>query len=129
MVQRQSRNHGHVIQGATQHALAIANAPNLAAMVPVDAMSNVGRYGVRHNGAFELRWMNWILTIGNATGIHATASGTDEWPNGHAAATRAAFTPEAVRAIEEIGPHIRDYAAILPLRTVSGCGTPFVVAY
>ena len=37
--------------GATQHALAIANALNLAARVPVDAMSNVGRYGVRHNGA------------------------------------------------------------------------------
>ena len=35
--------------GATQHAMAIANAPNLAAMVPVDAMSNVGRNGIRHN--------------------------------------------------------------------------------
>ncbi len=102
--------------GATQHALAIANAPNLAAMVPVDAMSDVGRYGVRHNGAFELRWLNWILTIGNATGIHATARGTDVSPNAHAAATRAASAPETVRAIEEIGPHIRDYAAMLPLR-------------
>ena len=30
--------------GATQHAMAIANAPNLAAMVPVDAMSNTGHY-------------------------------------------------------------------------------------
>ena len=48
--------------GATQHAMAIANAPNLAATVPVDAMSNAGRFGIRHNGAFELRWMNWILT-------------------------------------------------------------------
>src|SRR3954454_17150594 len=116
MVQRQSRNHGHVIQGATQHALAIANAPNLAAMVPVDAMSNVGRYGVRHNGAFELRWLNWILTIGNATGIHASANGPEQTPNGHAAAMRAAVVPEAVAALEEIGPHIQDYASILPLR-------------
>ena len=107
---------GTSYSGATQHALAIADAPNLAAMVPVDAMSNVGRYGVRHNGAFELRWLNWILTLGNATGIHATATGTDESPNGHAAAMRAASTPEAVRALEEIGPHIRDYAAVLPLR-------------
>src|SRR5215470_5239714 len=94
--------------GATQHAMAIANAPNLAAMVPVDAMSNYGRYGIRHNGAFELRWLNWILTIGNATGIHATATGTEETPNGHAAAVRAASIPEAVAAIEQIGPHIRD---------------------
>ena len=107
---------GTSYSGATQLALAIANAPNLAAMVPVDAMSNVGRYGVRHNGAFELRWLNWILTIGNATGLHATANGNNESPNGHAAATRAASTPEAVRAIEQIGPHIRDYAAMLPLR-------------
>ena len=38
---------GTSYSGATQLALAIANAPNLAAMVPVDAMSNVGRYGVR----------------------------------------------------------------------------------
>ena len=107
---------GTSYSGATQHALAIAGAPNLAAMVPVDAMSNVGRYGVRHNGAFELRWLNWILTLGNATGIHATATGADQTPNGHAAAMRAASTPDAVAAIEEIGPHIRDYAAMLPLR-------------
>jgi hypothetical protein len=102
--------------GATQHAMAIVNAPNLAAMVPVDAMSNTGLYGIRHNGAFELRWMNWILTLGNATGIHATAKGTDETPNGHAAAVRAALVPEAVSAIEQIGPHVMDYAAMLPLR-------------
>ncbi|HKD07986.1 MAG TPA: CocE/NonD family hydrolase [Bryobacteraceae bacterium] len=102
--------------GATQHALAIANAPNLTAMVPVDAMSNPGRYGIRHDGAFELRWLNWILTLGNATGVHATANGTDVTPNGHAAAVRAAAVPEAVGAIEQIGPHIRDYAAMLPLR-------------
>src|SRR5262245_59143634 len=30
--------------GATQHAIAITNAPALAAMVPVDAMSNAGYY-------------------------------------------------------------------------------------
>ena len=75
-------------------------------------MSNTGRYGIRHNGAFELRWLNWILTLGNATGIHATANGTDESPNGHAAAVRAASVPEAVSAIEQIGLHILDYAAM-----------------
>ena len=52
--------------GATQHALAIANAPGLKTMIPVDAMSNTGHYGVRHNGAFELRFLNWVYTIGNA---------------------------------------------------------------
>jgi putative CocE/NonD family hydrolase len=102
--------------GATQHAMAIANAPNLTAMVPVDAMSDTGRYGIRHNGAFELRWLNWILTLGNATGVHATPTGTEETPNGHAAALRAASVPEAVGAIEQLGPRIRDYAAMLPLR-------------
>ena len=107
---------GTSYSGATQHALAIANAPNLVAMVPVDAMSNVGRYGIRHNGAFELRWLNWILTIGNATGTHASATGLDESPNGRAAAERAASIPEAAAAIEQIGPHVRDYAAMLPLR-------------
>jgi predicted acyl esterase len=33
--------------GATQHALAIGNAPVVKTMIPVDAMSNFGRYGVR----------------------------------------------------------------------------------
>lgn len=58
--------------GATQHALAIARAPNLAAMVPIDAMSNAGIYGVRHQGAFELRWLNWVFTLGNSTGNSLT---------------------------------------------------------
>ena len=39
--------------------------PQLAAMVPVDAMSNPGRFGMRHAGAFELRWLKWVLTLGN----------------------------------------------------------------
>jgi putative CocE/NonD family hydrolase len=51
--------------GATQHALAIGGAPYLKAMVPRNAMSDFGRYGVRHNGAFELRWLNWIFTLGD----------------------------------------------------------------
>ena len=53
--------------GATQHAIGITNAPALAAMVPVDAMSDYGQFGIRHNGAFELRWLNWMFTLGNAT--------------------------------------------------------------
>ena len=66
---------GTSYSGATQHAIGITNAPALAAMVPVDAMSNAGQFGIRHNGAFELRWLNWILTLGNATGMRASATG------------------------------------------------------
>ena len=54
---------GSSYDGATQHALAIANAPYVQAMIPRNAMSNFGLYGVRHHGAFELRWMNWALTL------------------------------------------------------------------
>ena len=44
---------GTSYDGGVQHAMAIANAPYLKTMIPVDSMSNFGRYGVRHNGAFE----------------------------------------------------------------------------
>ena len=52
--------------GGTQHALALADPPHLKTMIPVDAMSNYGRYGIRHNGAFELRFFNWIFAFGNS---------------------------------------------------------------
>ncbi len=66
--------------GGTQHALAIAGSPHLAALVPVDAMSNPGRFGIRHAGAFELRWLNWVLTLGNPNlhGLTADGRRTDE---------------------------------------------------
>jgi putative CocE/NonD family hydrolase len=92
--------------GGTQHALAIANPPYLAAMVPIDAMSNYGRYGIRHNGAFELRWFNWIFTLGNATIMS----------NGLAAATRAASDPAAAPALTALGGNVREYVQALPLR-------------
>jgi putative CocE/NonD family hydrolase len=50
--------------GGTQHALACARPPELACMIPVDSVSNCGVAGIRHGGAFELRFMNWIFTIG-----------------------------------------------------------------
>jgi hypothetical protein len=102
--------------GATQHAIALAGAPALAAMVPVDAMSNAGYYGVRHNGAFELRWLNWIVTLGNATGLRASATGVAPTPNGRLAAARAAANPAAVAALEGLGPRVQEYARALPLR-------------
>jgi len=92
--------------GATQHALAIGNAPFVKTMIPVDAMSNFGRYGVRHNGAFELRWFNWVFTMGNAAGTQ----------NAGPAALRAASDPAAAPALVDIGTRVREYVRGLPLR-------------
>jgi putative CocE/NonD family hydrolase len=92
--------------GATQHALAIGNAPYVKAMIPRNAMSDFGRYGVRHDGAFELRFFNWIFTLGNATG---TSEAT-------LAARRAASDPAAAKALVDMGSDVRQYVRNLPLR-------------
>jgi len=92
--------------GATQHALAIAGAPYVKAMIPRNAMSDFGLYGVRHHGAFELRWLNWVFTLGNATGT----------PDALPAAIRAASDPAAAGALVDLGEHVQDYARSLPLR-------------
>jgi putative CocE/NonD family hydrolase len=97
---------GSSYDGATQHALAIANAPYLKAMVARNAMSDFGRYGVRHNGAFELRFFNWVFTLGNATGS----------VNAMPAALRAASDPAAAAELVSMGDHVRDYVRSLPLR-------------
>ncbi len=47
--------------GGTQHAMAMAGAPELKTVIPVDAMSNMGRQSLRNAGAFELRFWNWIF--------------------------------------------------------------------
>src|ERR1700751_3780355 len=97
---------GSSYDGATQHAMAIANAPYIKAMIPRNAMSDFGRYGVRHNGAFELRFFNWVFTLGNATGT----------PHALPAAKRAAVNPEAAQALVDMGTHVREYVRSLPLR-------------
>ena len=97
---------GSSYAGATQHALAIANAPYVKAMIPRNAMSDFGRYGVRHNGPFELRFFDWVFTLGNATGT----------PDALPAARRAASDPEAAQALVEMGMHVREYVRGLPLR-------------
>jgi uncharacterized protein len=71
---------GTSYDGATQHALALHGAPALAAMIPVDAMSNPGRHGMRNGGAFELRWLSWVLSLGNATGAALTPDGRRTGP-------------------------------------------------
>lgn len=47
--------------GGTQHALATAGSPFLKTVIPVDAVSNMGRQSMRNGGAFELRFWNWIM--------------------------------------------------------------------
>ncbi len=97
---------GSSYAGATQHAMAIANAPFVKAMVPRNAMSDFGQYGVRHNGAFELRFFNWVFTLGNATGT----------PDALPAAIRAAKDPASAKALVDMGTDVRQYVHNLPLR-------------
>ncbi|PYQ16523.1 MAG: antibiotic hydrolase [Acidobacteria bacterium] len=86
--------------GGTQHALAIAGPPQLKAMMPLDAMSDCGRYGVRHNGAFELRFFNWIFNLGFSP-PRVRQPGVD---------------PGAADAVGKLRDHVREYLAGLPLR-------------
>jgi putative CocE/NonD family hydrolase len=97
---------GSSYAGATQHALAIAGAPFVKAMIPRNAMSDFGRYGVRHHGAFELRWLNWVVTLGNAS----------DTPDALPAAIRAASDPADAPALVDMGGRVQDYALGLPLR-------------
>jgi uncharacterized protein len=96
---------GTSYEGGTQHALAIANAPYLKTMIPLFSMSDVGLYGVRHNGAFELRWFNWVFSMGDPGAA----------PNPLAAA-RAARDPAAAPALAELVRHVPEYVRALPLR-------------
>ena len=54
--------------GGTQHAMALENSPGLTTIIPVDAMSNLGYYSMRYDGAYELRFWNWIHWAGQAGG-------------------------------------------------------------
>jgi uncharacterized protein len=85
--------------GGTQHAIALSNAPLLAAMVPVDAVANPGYFGLRHNGAFELRFLNWVFTFGARDGSHEALS-----------------NPSTKEALDQASQHVRDYVKSLPLR-------------
>jgi putative CocE/NonD family hydrolase len=84
--------------GGTQHALAEMNPPHLTTMIPIDSVSNCGVSGMRHGGAFELRFMNWIFQIGA--------------PNSKAALA----DPALRRALVENGQRIRQHVDSLPVR-------------
>jgi putative CocE/NonD family hydrolase len=90
--------YGTSYPGGTQHALAEMNPPHLTAMVPIDALSNCGIAGMRHGGAFELRFVNWIFQTGA--------------PN-----ARAALANPALKAsLTEYGALIRQHVDQLPVR-------------
>lgn len=42
--------------GGTQHAMALEKVPQLTTVIPVDAVSNMGRQSMRNAGAFEMRF-------------------------------------------------------------------------
>ncbi|HEX3449062.1 MAG TPA: CocE/NonD family hydrolase [Isosphaeraceae bacterium] len=84
--------------GGTQHALAEMKPPHLTTMVPIDAVSNCAVSGMRHGGAFELRFMNWIFQTGA--------------PNSKAALA----DPALRRTLIENGLRIRQHVDNLPLR-------------
>jgi putative CocE/NonD family hydrolase len=69
-------------------------------MVPVDAMSDCGLYGVRHHGAFELRFFNWIFNLGFAP-PPLRQPGID---------------PQAAEALGALREQVREYLRGLPLR-------------
>jgi len=84
--------------GGTQHALACTRPPELACMIPVDSVSNTGVAGIRHGGAFELRFMNWIFTIGAPNAREALAD------------------PKLKNALEQNGKLMPQHLLHLPVR-------------
>ncbi len=83
--------------GGTQHALALRRPNALVTSIPVDAVSNPGRQGIRNGGAFELRFWNWIM-LNSAKG------------------SRAAKDPEVQKQLQEMADNRRKYLGNLPLR-------------
>jgi putative CocE/NonD family hydrolase len=75
------------------------NPPHLTTMVPIDSVSNCGVSGMRHGGAFELRFLNWIFQTGAPNAKAALAS------------------PALRQALLENGRRIRQHADSLPVRT------------
>lgn len=83
--------------GGTQHALAMAHAPELKTVIPVDAMSNLGHQSMRNAGAFEMRFWNWIfLNAGRGS--------------------NAATEPETAEVLKEMADQRFTYLKNLPTR-------------
>ncbi len=92
--------------GGTQHAMALEKVPQLTTVIPVDAVSNMGRQSMRNAGAFEMRFWNWImLNAGKGS--------------------NAALDPATQNELKEMADHRWDYLSLLPLRPGS---TPLKLA-
>jgi putative CocE/NonD family hydrolase len=92
--------------GGTQHAMALAKVPQLTTVIPVDAVSNMGRQSMRNAGAFEMRFWNWImLNAGKGS--------------------NAALDPATQTELKEMADHRWDYLSLLPIRPGS---TPLKLA-
>jgi len=98
---------GTSYEGSTQHAMAIAGAPNLKTMIPVDAMSNYGRYGIRHNGAFELRFLNWIFCLGNNPSRNRVGDFPGYYP---------VEDPGVLKILRGLPERVPEFVRMLPLR-------------
>ncbi|MGE0687578.1 MAG: CocE/NonD family hydrolase [Dehalococcoidia bacterium] len=83
--------------GGLQHIAAFANVPELKTVIPVDAVSNMGKRGMRYGGAFELRFWNWVMTGGNNVSWKGVRTDSRE-------------------ALAEMAAHRLDYIQNLPLR-------------
>ena len=90
--------------GGTQHALAEMNPPHLTTMIPIDSVSNCGVSGMRHGGAFELRFLNWILQTGAPNARAALANPALRAGSRSRAAGGSASTPTACRSAPERRP-------------------------
>jgi putative CocE/NonD family hydrolase len=83
--------------GGTQHAVAMAGSPHLKTVIPVDAVSNMGRQSMRNAGAFEMRFWNWImLNAGKGS--------------------NAAQDPGTAAILAEMAVQRHEYLKLLPLR-------------
>lgn len=83
--------------GGTQHAMALEKVPQLTTVIPVDAVSNMGRQSMRNAGAFEMRFWNWImLNAGRGS--------------------NAAIDPATQTELKEMADNRWQYLSLLPLR-------------
>jgi len=100
--------------GGTQHAVALERAPELATVIPVDAMSNLGYQSMRNAGAFELRFWNWVFTCGNDDSWRAWALKA----GGHPRTPAEGLNGDEVSlpALQEMSHDRRQYLLQLPLR-------------
>ncbi len=90
---------GTTYASATQLALAAHGPTNLAAMVPQQSWTNAWRCSLRHDGAFELRWLSWVL-----------------WHSATNSRSDLRSTPQLAAALNLEAPLASDWFTRLPVR-------------